>query len=130
VLVQIARGHMLRGPAAARRRRLWRPGDRRAARFWRPGPARGAGRPRELQQRVLHSLADGFGGIFDLFGTAPATIPALPSFEDTLAVEVHQRCVALGLVPGGTSIGHAEAQPDEDGASREAPASGTPGAGR
>jgi tetratricopeptide (TPR) repeat protein len=64
-------------------------------------PRRRARRAGSPHQRVLHSLADGFGGIFDLFGTGRALPPPLPSFEETLAGDVHQVCAAFGLVPGG-----------------------------
>jgi tetratricopeptide (TPR) repeat protein len=49
----------------------------------------------------LRSFADGFGGIFDFFDTAPLTAEPLPSFESTLAEDVHTLCLASGLVREG-----------------------------
>jgi hypothetical protein len=48
-------------------------------------------------QDLLHAFADGFGGVFALFGyNSPDTAP-LPSFESTLADDVHHLCVSLEL---------------------------------
>ncbi|MCF3105345.1 hypothetical protein IPZ58_27675 [Streptomyces roseoverticillatus] len=53
---------------------------------------------RRLRSRVpWQAFLDGAGGTFDLFGGAKRPREPLPAFEATLADDVHELCLALGL---------------------------------
>jgi len=53
------------------------------------------------QRSLFRAFIDGFGGIFDIYGTAHVDAEPLPSFESTLAENVHALCLANGLIPEG-----------------------------
>jgi hypothetical protein len=55
----------------------------------------------EEPRPLWHAFTDGVGGVFDLFGSIHTTQePPLP-FEASIADEVHQLCLTLGLDPEG-----------------------------
>ena len=57
------------------------------------------GESRQQRQSLFYAFVNGFGGIFDFFDTAQPAAESLPSFESTLATDVHALCLAHGLIP-------------------------------
>ncbi|MVU77567.1 hypothetical protein GPX89_09980 [Nocardia sp. ET3-3] len=64
--------------------------------------------PKPSRPHLVSAFAAGFGGIFDLFGTSRKPPEPLPSFESTIADDLHELCRLLGTTPDGEGAGRCQ----------------------